>query len=477
MRRKDLVVIGSGNAATHLLDALVARGASERFSITVFGDEPGPGYARHLLDLVLRGGAPADLALKPESWYAQHRITLRHAEVQRLDTALRRTVDARGGLTHYDVAVLATGSVPKLPSIPGIHDDTGALRAGVHVLRTIADASAVRARVRPGARAVVLGGGLLGVETARTLTDLGLHVTLVHLGHGLLDRQLDFVGGQLLGQRLEASGLEVRTGRTIDTALGTGVLTGVQLDDGERLAAELLVIACGVRPRVDVAHASGIPINHGVLVNDALATQVPGVYALGDCAEHKGKTHGMLAPAREQADVLADVLSGHNIRARYRGSRPIARAVSPGLDVVSLGEVEPQREGDRVLQVVEERLHQYRKLIVRQGQLVGAALVGDTRAEAALRAHYERGEPLPADPLDLLRSPEAPSVPSAPSPVSDVQALCGCAPDVRELIRSALALGASTLLLEQAEASGNLCPACSIELSRERGAHLRAVPA
>ncbi len=253
--------------------------------------------------------------------------------------------------------------------------------------------------MRPGARAgdsaVVLGGGLLGLEAAKVLSDAGLHVTVVHAARTLLNAQLDELGGEMLERQIEAHGIFVRTGRTIEAVLGDGAggeagdhaITGVRLDDDKTLAADLLVLACGVRPRIDVARASGLPINKGIIVNDTLATEVPGVYAIGECAEHGGRTYGIVAPAWEQAAVLADVLSGCSPQARYRGSKIYTRLKVAGIDVASMGRIDPELDSDEVIQVVETRKGAYRKLVVRGRALVGAMFVGNTGAAANLRAH------------------------------------------------------------------------------------------
>jgi nitrite reductase (NADH) large subunit len=282
------------------------------------------------------------------------------------------------------------------------------------------------------------------------------------------------VAGQMLQRQIEAAGVFVRTGRTLESVLGHDAVEGVVLDDGEHLPADLVVVACGVRPRVEVAQASAIPLNHGVLVNDGLATQAPGVYAIGECAEHQGRVYGMLGPAQEQADVLADILSGWDPRARYAGSKPFARLNVPGIEVAALGSVEPQLEHDELLQVLEPRRHTYRKLIVRERKLVGAALVGDTRAAPALLQTYVRGERLPEDPLEALRSA------SVPVTLRAVDPACTCHGVARDTLLRAIS-GAAADATNDAEGALGLCPKCRDELERHVGTHrearLRAVSA
>ena len=216
--------------------------------------------------------------------------------------------------------------------------------------------------------------------------------------------QLDALGGEMLCRQIERYGIFVRTGKDRRGRLRSRerVLEGLVLDDGATLPTDMVVLACGVRPRVDLARASGLPVNKGIIVNDTLATEVPGVYAFGECAEHAGKTYGLVAPAWEQAAVLADVLTGANPQARYRGSKLYARLKVAGVDVASMGCKGPELEGDEVLQILEERRNSYRKLIVRGGRLVGAMLVGNTAASGSLVQLFDRGDPLPDDPLEVF---------------------------------------------------------------------------
>jgi nitrite reductase (NADH) large subunit len=217
-----------------------------------------------------------------------------------------------------------------------------------------------------------------------------------------LNTQLDFVGGEMLRRQIERTGMFVRTGRTIEEVVGEQKVEGVILDDGQHLSADLVVAACGVRPRVEVARASNIPINKGIMVNDTLATQVPGVYAIGECAEHQGMLYGLVAPAWEQAEVLANLLSGAAPKSRYRGSKLYSRLKVAGVEVASMGATEPKLDSDEVIQIVEERRQAYRKLIIREQKLIGAMFVGEVRAAATLIGVFDRNDDMPEDPLEAL---------------------------------------------------------------------------
>ncbi|HLK88943.1 MAG TPA: FAD-dependent oxidoreductase [Polyangia bacterium] len=461
MRKKTLAIVGNGMATCRLLDELIERKATERFEIVVYGEERGGAYNRVLLSKVLAGAAPADIVTKPRAWYEAHGVRLHDgAVVRRLDTAAKLIETADGATHRYDTAVLATGSQPTVPPLEGMTTDDGELRPGVFVYRTMEDCTRIRAHARPGDSAVVLGGGLLGLEAAKVLCDRGLHVTVIHASKTLMNVQLDEMGGEMLEREIERCGIFVRTSRTVEAILGEVVVEGVRLDDDKTLAADMVVLACGVRPRIEVARASGIPINRGITVNDALATEAPGVYAIGECAEHAARTYGIVAPAWEQAAVLAEILSGTNPLARYRGSKLYTRLKVAGVDVASMGRVEPELESDEVIQVVETRRGSYRKIIVRDGKLVGALFVGNTEAAASLVQLYDRGDPLPTDPLEAL----CPNAAFGSGPVAD-RMVCTCHKVSESRLCEAIAGGACTVeALGQLTKAGTGCGSCKQEL-------------
>jgi nitrite reductase (NADH) large subunit len=309
---------------------------------------------------------------------------------------------------------------------------------------------------------------LLGLEAAKVLSDCGLHVTVIHAGRTLLNAQLDELGGEMLERQIESCGIFVRTGRTIEAVLGQdggGRIDGVRLDDDKTLAADMLVLACGVRPRIDVARASGLPINRGIIVNDTLATEVPGVYAVGECAEHAGRTYGIVAPAWEQAVVLADVITGANPQARYRGSKIYTRLKVAGIDVASMGRIDPELDSDEVIQVVETRRGACRKIVVRGRTLVGAMLVGNTSAAGSLIQILDRGDPLPEDPLEVL-CPRS----TFGGDASGARMVCNCHKVSESRLRQAIADGAATVdALSQATKAGTGCGSCRTELAQLLG--------
>lgn len=461
-RRKDIVIVGNGMATCRLLDELVERRAQDRYDITVIGDEPGGAYNRVMLSKVLEGAEPDAVVTKPPAWYEGHGVRLMSpCAAERLDVAERRVVLRDAPPVRYDIAILATGSQPLVPHLEGMHDEQGELLKGVFVYRTMSDCLRMREYARPGDNAVVLGGGLLGLEAAKVLSDRGLHVTVVHLGHGLMNTQLDFVGGEMLRRQIERCGMFVRVGRTIESVVGTDRVEGVLLNDGERLAADVVVVACGVRPRTDVAKNSKIPVNKGILINDTLATQVPGVYAIGECTEHAGVTYGLVAPAWEQATILAGLLTGTQPQARYRGSKLYARLKVAGVEVASFGNLEPSLETDRTIQVIEERDFTYRKLVLRGRQLLGAMFVGNVSSAAALVQTFDRGDPLPEDPLEVLCN-----IVGTGAGGGD-RTICNCFKVTESTIVACVKDGADSVeaVLEQCKA-GSGCGSCKTEVAR-----------
>lgn len=459
--KKRLAIIGNGMAAGRLLDELLRRGAAERFDIAVFGDEPHGCYNRILLGRVLGGGSADEITLKTTAWYAEQGINY-HVGVRvcRLDTAAR-VIHAAGGKTFpFDVAVFATGSRAVVPPIENLLGPDAAPKAGAFVYRSIADCERIRAEARPASSAVVLGGGLLGLEAAKGLCDLGMHVTVAHRADTLMNLQVDRTGGMFLRQAVEQAGVFVRTGSEAAAVRGTDRVTGVVLKSGEVLPADILVLACGVRPRVDAAEASGVPVKTGIVVNDLLATAVPGVFAVGECAEHAGKVYGVVPPIWEQCGVLADILTGANPMARYRGSKVYTRLKVAGVEVASMGAVEASADSDEVIQVIEDRRGIYRKLIIRDGKLAGAVVVGEADSAPALARWFDRADPLPPNRLDVFCSPDVSAAAGDPE-------ICNCHHVTESAIVGAVRDGCTSLpQLSAATRAGTGCGTCRGALTR-----------
>ncbi|MER5882358.1 FAD-dependent oxidoreductase [Streptomyces sp. NPDC001941] len=385
-----IVVVGGGSAGARLAQRLPGG-----WDVTLLGEEPHAPYNRVLLGSVLAGRyAPEVIALP-----APPVRTLRGVRAVRVDRTARVVHGDDGSETGYDRLVLATGSNPVLPPL---RVAGGTLPEGVHPFRTLDDCLALASAVRPGVRAVVIGGGLLGVSAARALAARGAEVVLAQQGEHLMERQLDAVASGLVRGHVEALGVEVHT-RCRARALRErdGAVSGVELADGYVLDAEVVVLACGVRPRTGLAREAGLAVDRGVVVDDELRTSDPSVYAIGDCAEHRGVVYGLAGAALEQADALADVLTGGGTG--YRGTRALTRLTldalgAPALDLAAFGEATP-RPGDDVVQLADATRRAYRKVVVRGDRLVGGVLLGDLGAVGALARAWEGDEALSGAPL------------------------------------------------------------------------------
>ncbi|MEV2244037.1 FAD-dependent oxidoreductase [Streptomyces sp. NPDC049970] len=395
-----VVVIGAGMAGARL--------AARVPGVTVVGEEEHAPYNRVLLAEVLAGRYEPDvIALPPAE-------VRRGVRAVRIDRADREVLCDDGGVIGYERLVLATGSNPVLPPLRGLGRT---MPDGVHPFRTLDDCLALRAAVRPGTRAVVIGGGLLGVSAARALAECGAQVVLAQQGEHLMERQLDAEAAGLLRHHLEALGVEVHTECRVRGLRCTGgavpAVRAVEMADGYELEAQATVLACGVRPRTGLARAAGLDVREGVVVDDELRTSDPYIHAVGDCAEHDGTVYGLAGAALEQADVLAEVLAGRP--ARYGGTRALTRltlrspSASPvvagasgagGLDLAAFGDSRPL-PGDDVVRLADATRGAYRTVVVRGDRLAGGVLFGDLAAVGTLARTWQDDEPLPAD-MSLL---------------------------------------------------------------------------
>lgn len=369
-RRPRLVVVGNGIAATSLLEAL-AELAPGRYDIAVFGAEPHGGYNRVLLSQLVAGAVQREeLLTHPPEWYARRGIALHLGDpVARIERARRVVVTRSGREAAYDRLVLATGSRPAVPPLPGRE------KAGVISFRDLEDAEAIVSASRGGANAVVVGGGLLGVETAHGLARRGVRVTVVHLAQRLIERTLDAAASAALARELEARGVRVLLGARAEAVLGAERAQAVRLADGRVLPAELVVIAAGVVPDVELAREAGLPCERGVLVSDTMQSFDPRIYAVGECVQHRGATYGLAAPVREQARVCANQLAGRGELA-YRGSIAAVRLKLDGLEVFAAGEC-AGGSGARELVYSDAGRGVYKRIVLRDGRLAGVVLYGD----------------------------------------------------------------------------------------------------
>ncbi|MFF0787774.1 NAD(P)/FAD-dependent oxidoreductase [Streptomyces spiralis] len=390
-----VVVIGAGLAGVSLARRLGELGTPA----LVVGEEEHPPYNRVLLAEVLAERyAPEVIALPAPAGLVRARVT-------GIDRAAREVRCADGSAIAYGTLVLATGSNPVLPPLRGLFTPDHELPEGVHAFRTMDDCLGLSKAVRPGVRAVVVGGGLLGVSAARALAARGAQVVLAQQSERLMERQLDPGASRLVRRHLEGLGVEVHTEcRVRDVRCVGGAVRSVELADGYALDADLVVVACGVHPRTGLAEQAGLAVHKGVLVDDELRTSDPHIHAIGDCAQHAGTVYGLAAPALEQAGALAALLAG-DTGARYTGTRSLTRLTLAGphapFDLAAFGETEA-RPGDDVVQLADATRGTYRKVVVRDDRLVGGVLVGELGTVGALARAWEGAEPLPTDGGPLL---------------------------------------------------------------------------
>lgn len=390
-----VVVIGTGLAGVRLARRLGELGTPA----LLIGEEEHQPYNRVLLAEVLAGRYSPEVIALPAP------AEVRRGRVTDIDRDLRTVACADGSVIAYDRLVLATGSNPVLPPLRGLFTENHELPEGVHAFRTMDDCLGLSKAVRPGARAVVIGGGLLGVSAARALALRGAQVVLAQQSERLMERQLDPAASKLVKRHLTDLGVEVHTEcRVRDVRCVGGAVRSVEMADGYALDADLVVVACGVRPRVGLAQAAGLAVRKGVVVDDELRTSDPYIHAIGDCAQHDGVLYGLATPALEQADALAESLAG-DATARYTGTRSLTRLTLTGhdspFDLAAFGETEAL-PGDDVVQLADATRGTYRKVVVRDDRLVGGVLVGELGTVGALARAWEGAEPLPSDGGPLL---------------------------------------------------------------------------
>ena len=357
-QKTRLVVIGNGMAGARLLEEIIAKNGPERFDLVVFGDEPYGNYNRILLSSVLAGShEPRDIFLNPLQWYEANGIRL-HAgvRVESIDRDSKIAHGTNGVSERYDHLVFATGSRPFIPPIQGLAHDTGSFKDGVFVFRTLDDSLRMMKHAETAKKAMVIGGGLLGLEAARGLAGRGLEVHVVERMTHIMEVQLDPAAGRVLKQTLETMGIRFHIGQSTSMALGENRIEGVVFGDGSVESCDMLVISAGIRPNAELAKEAGLTVERGIVVGDDLAVvNDPSVYAIGECAQHRGRVYGLVAPAWEQAKVLAERLAAPQSRSLYEGSNTSTKLKVMGVELLVLGAKEPSDDSDEVVTYAEPR--------------------------------------------------------------------------------------------------------------------------
>ncbi|MHC1558021.1 nitrite reductase large subunit NirB [Actinomycetospora sp. C-140] len=436
--RARLVVVGNGMSGARALEEILARGGGDTFAITVFGEEPYGNYNRILLSEVLANAAgeavdnedaDEEIYLNPLDWYAENGITL-HAGVRivRIDRPSKVVYGDDGSVTPYDTLVLATGSRSFFPPMDGMWASTTQLTPGVFGFRSLDDATGMLEHVREHRTAVVIGGGLLGLEAAAGLQAHGVAVHVVHPTEVLMNQQLEAEASKVLRSKLQDMGMHMHLGvKTSEILVEDGRVSGVRFTDGSDLACDMVVVTAGIRPNIGLAMVSGLETQRAIVVDDTMrSVDDDDIYVVGECAQHRGEVYGVVGPLWEQAAVLADVVTGTNPDARYHGSRLATKLKVAGVDVAQMGVKTPERSSDEFVQFSETGRGVYQTVVIRDGTLIGATLVGDVSKVAALTQAFDSRSALPEERIKLLFDLGSADDATSAADLPDDTQICNC---------------------------------------------------
>jgi nitrite reductase (NADH) large subunit len=450
MDRQKLVVIGNGMAPGRALEKLLEL-APDAYEVTILNAEPRVNYDRIMLSPVLSGEKTFDeIVIHGDGWYVENGVTLyKGHKVVEIDREARTVTSARGVTVPFDKLIIATGSLPIVIPVPG-HD-----LAGVLTYRDLDDVHAMLVAARRGGRAVVIGGGLLGLEAAAGLREQGMDVTVLHLMPTLMERQLDTAAGHLLQKAVESRGIRVITKANTkavhgsDIRLGPASVTAVELEDGTMLPADIVVMAVGIRPNAAIAKSAGLTVERGIVVDQGMRTSDPGIFALGECAQAAGQVFGLVAPLYEMANVVAAQLAG-DAAAEFRPSATATKLKVTGINLFSAGDF-AEAKGREEIVLRDAARNIYKRLVLEKDRLIGAVLFGDTADGAWFFDMIRRGSDI-ADLRETLIFGPAFAGGGAADPTAAVAALpdeaeiCGCNGVCKGRITGAIAdLGLKTL--------------------------------
>ncbi|QMU23414.1 nitrite reductase large subunit NirB [Gordonia rubripertincta] len=453
-QRRRLVVVGNGMAGARTVEEILARGGGDQFDVTMIGDEPYGNYNRIMLSHVLAGEATVDdddLMLNPMAWYREHGVTLYAGDrAESIDRFAKTVTCASGRTIDFEVLIIATGSHTFFPNMDGLREPDGKLARGVFGFRTIEDTNGMlqMATSRDHMRAVVIGGGLLGLEAAYGLQTQGVAVDVVHSPGHLMNQQLDERGGRVLRNKIESLGVGVHTGKRTTSVLRNddGAVAGVGFTDGDSLPADMIVVTAGIRPNVEIARGAGLVVERGIVVDDQMRCEDEAfIYAVGECAQHRSEVYGLVAPLWEQAVVLADVLTGADPRAEYHGSRLTTKLKVAGVDVAAMGVKGPERDDDEFVQFYEPRSGVYKSVVVRDNKLIGAMLLGDISKANFLTQAFDEKVPLPDERISMLFDMGTPSAETGAAELADDVQVCNCNGVTKGDITSCVASGCTSV--------------------------------
>jgi assimilatory nitrate reductase electron transfer subunit len=447
MEQERIVVVGNGMAGSRFVSEVRQRDPD--VPVSIFGAEAEHPYNRVLLSNVLAGSRePHSIGMVDGSWYQEHNVDARfNTTVTFVDREAGVVHASDNTRTRYKTLVLATGSQAVIPSMPGTENG---LPDGATAFRTLGDCRTIMDSADSARNAVVIGGGLLGIEAARGLAGRGIDTTVIHAKGHLMDRQLDCGAGRVLTRTLNDLGVRFRFGQKT-TALHSenNKVTGVEVNRQEVLPASLVIFACGVRPEVGLARAAGLAVDKGVVVDGELRSVCdPNVRAIGECSQHEGEVYGLVSPAWEQASVLADLLTKPGSTARFAGSQLVTRLKAQNVELVAMGNVQhdPDSEDVEVVQFADPTRKTYKKIVVRDDRLIGAVLLGETDTAGILSQFYERSAEVPADRLGLLfPNVSGRTVSETPVRIPDHATICNCNNVSKGDIHKSWELGARTV--------------------------------
>ncbi|QHT62867.1 NAD(P)/FAD-dependent oxidoreductase [Paenibacillus lycopersici] len=421
--KKKLVLVGNGMAGVNCIEQLLKL-APNLYDITIIGSEPHPNYNRILLSSVLAGDADMkDIVINEWSWYEENRLTLHAGRTVTSIDSDRKQIGIDNGLKlPYDELIIATGSNAFILPVPG------ADKPGVIAFRDIKDCETMMETAKKFRKAVVIGGGLLGLEAARGLLNLNMEVTVVHKHSYIMERQLDLTASTMLRSELEQQGMKFLLNKNTERIYGKKRVSGLRFTDGTEEEADLIVMAVGIRPNVALAHQAGIAINQGIVVNDFLETNLPNVYAVGECVEHRGVGYGLVAPLYEQGAVIAKRLAGLETDG-YHGSVVSTKLKVSGVDVFSAG-VYNDRPGTRSVRVQDDFGGVYKKVVINGGKVIGAVLFGDISDSSSLFKMIRTGEDVAGREKEVLLGSSGggarKSGAALAAEMPDDEIVCGC---------------------------------------------------
>ncbi len=421
-KKERLVVIGNGMAGVATVENILTK--RKDMSIAIFGAEPYTNYNRVLLSSILSGEVAQDeITLNAQKWYEDNGIELHlGAPVKKINKKEKFVITDKDEVYFFDKLLIATGSNAFIPPIKGIQN-RGNLNQGIFTFRNLDDAKSMISWAQKCRKAIVIGGGLLGLEAARGLIRQGVEVTVVHLMDRLMDMQLDAAAAAILKKEINKLGINVLLGHCADKVIGNGRVEGLRFTNGKVYQADMIVIATGIRPNVELAREAGLDVNQGIVVNDYMQTSNPDIYAVGECAEHRGKVYGIVAPLMEQAKAAAGAIAG-NSTLRYEGSVVATKLKVAGIPLASIGNFYEESAGCEALVYSDPGASLYKKAVIQGGRVVGAILLGDLEDYNRFYEYIKNREDITLNRRFLLiGQPKAlTSVASMP----DSATICGC---------------------------------------------------